>query len=311
MIVSPTDQLTATLFDIQRLALDDGPGIRTNIFFKGCPLQCSWCHNPESYTRDVQLSYSAQLCVQCGLCAEVCQHGVHEFHPGRGQLVHHVAHDKCVGSGECLTVCCYDALHLAGTSYTVDDLLKAVAVDIPYYSIGEGGGVTLTGGEPMLQWRFVDAFLDALEDVHVAIETSGYASASAFEQILSKVDLFLFDIKATSSEKHQQLCGVDNEQILKNLDLLCSSDASVVLRLPLIPTVNDDDEHLRGIASLLERYPSIQYAQIMPYHNLGESKRERFGMAPQADGIPSTGDGQRAKWLNRLSLFGAEKIRCA
>ena len=103
---------------------------------------------------------------------------------------------------------------------------------------------------------------------------------------------------------------MDNEQILKNLDLLCGSQSSVILRLPLIPTVNDDDEHLRGIAGLLDRYQSLQYAQIMPYHNLGESKRERFGMPPQADGIPSPGDGQRAKWLDKLSLFGAENIRC-
>lgn len=310
MTASPTSEQSAVLFDIQRLALDDGPGIRTNLFFKGCSLRCAWCHNPESYVIDTQLAYNASLCVACRLCAEVCKHDVHEFRANRGHLVHHVSHERCVGCGACLSVCCYDALDLVGTSFTVDGLLEVITVDLPYYAIGEGGGVTLTGGEPMLQWQSVDALLDKLENVHVVVETSGYAPAEAFQQILPKVDLFLFDIKATSPEKHLQLCGVDNEQILKNLDLLCSSQSSVILRLPLIPTVNDDDEHLRGIAGLLDRYQSIPYAQIMPYHNLGESKRERFGMPPQADGIPNPGVGQRAKWLDKLSLFGAENIRC-
>lgn len=310
MTESPTDASTAIIFDIQRLALDDGPGIRTNIFFKGCPLSCFWCHNPESYTAATQLAYNEQLCVMCGLCGQVCKYGVHEFPIRDGKMVHVVHHDRCTACGECLRVCCYDALALSGRAYTVDELVEAIRIDLPYYALGEGGGVTLTGGEPMQQWRFVERLIDKLDGIHVAVETNGHAPSEAFEHLLTKVDLFLFDIKASSPSAHQELTGVDNRLILENLNLLCTGGASVVLRLPLIPGANDDDEHLQAVAELLRRYPSIEYAQIMPYHNLGESKRERFGMPSGRGRIPNTSDAQKADWLKRFADFGAHNVRC-
>jgi pyruvate formate lyase activating enzyme len=299
----------AVIFDIQRLALDDGPGIRTNVFFKGCPLDCQWCHNPESISPAPELSFTAALCRGCRRCVEACTHGVHGFVDVDGGVRHLVDHARCAACGACVRACCDDALALAGREYSVDELLKEIETDRPYYAIGEGGGVTLTGGEPMLQAAFVAALLERLDGVHVCLETCGHASADDFRAIAPKLDLVLFDYKATDPETHRRLCGVDNALILANLDLLCSMGCRVALRLPLVPGVNDDDGHLRAIADLLRRYPAIEYAQLMPYHDLGASKAERFGVPTRMTGLPTATAGQKAAWLARLEARGARNVR--
>ena len=308
--MSPTKELSAIIFDIQRCSLSDGPGIRTNVFFKGCPLRCDWCHNPESQTLGPVLAYNPQLCRLCGACVQACHNGVHQIGGSEGEQPHAIDRAKCSNLGACVDdVCCYGALEMVGKRYTVDELAKEIRIDLPYYVIGEGGGITFTGGEPMLQVEFIEACIDRFPGVHMCMETSGFAPSEAFLQILPKIDLFLFDYKLTDIAKHEYYCGTGNELILQNLELLHEHGADIVLRLPIIPTVNDDEGHFRAVASLICRYPRILYAEIMPFHSLGEGKLERFGLNPRMHQYPVPTSQEVESWRTRLKALGVLDIR--
>lgn len=309
MTGSHTDGITGRIFDIQHCSLDDGPGIRTAVFFKGCNLGCRWCHNPESLSAKPMLAYKANMCRFCKLCAEACEFGVHKFSRSGDIPEHQVLFEKCTACGKCVDVCCFDALEMVGKDYTIDDLLREIRIDQPYYSVGEWGGVTFSGGEPMLQFDFIESFIDSCEGIHMCIETAGHVPQIFFQKMISKIDLFLFDYKATDPEKHKELCGVDNELILSNLDFLYRNGASIILRLPLIPGVNDDDQHLQSIADLLKKYPKIPYGQIMPYHNLGVGKQSIYNIDEPVLDLPSASEEQKKIWLNRLKSFGADRIK--
>lgn len=302
----PTE--TAILFDVQHMCLQDGPGVRTGLFFKGCPLRCQWCHNPESYEMGVQLLFNASRCVGCGECAAACPNGA-QISNGKGRRIDR---ERCAACGLCVERCCYNALSLVGRRYTVDELWAEVEGDRPYFgkadAEGDSGGVTLTGGEPMLQFPFVKAFLERRGDTHVCMETSGFAPTEHYLAILPMVDLFLMDYKATNPETHRRLCGQDNFLIRKNLDMLCEAGARLVLRLPLIPGVNDDREHMEGIAALLSRYPAILRGEIMAYHRMGVGKNGQLGMEPALVDQPNASDGQKREWLDALHGLGAKRV---
>ncbi len=309
MTASRTDGPTAVVYDIQRLSLNDGPGIRTAVFLKGCPLRCAWCHNPESWDPEPRLAYTDSLCRLCGECVRVCPTGSHSFPetPG-GAIRHAVDWNTCTACGKCVEACPYDALSLCGREYTVSELYEALKPDFPYFSVGEGGGVTLSGGEPMANVDFLLEFLRRKGSLHVCLETSGQASAEDFRKIAPMVDLFLFDYKATGTLRHRELCGAGSEVILDNLRRLCRSGARVLLRLPLVPGVNDGEDHLRAVAALLDELPELEGAQILPYHALGVAKEARFGLEGRTILFPSPSPGRSEEWLRTLESLGARKV---
>lgn len=311
MIAQHIEKESAIIFDVQRFSLQDGPGIRTTVFFKGCPLRCIWCHNPESFTKQPQLIYHHHLCVNCRQCVNVCPNGAQKEKCIEEQLLHYLDWSKCNGCGKCMTVCNYDALAVAGVEYTPGKLYDQIKGDFLYHELegGDGkGGVTFSGGEPLQNVAFIKAFRGLAPDLHIALETSGYAALQQVKELAEVVDLILFDYKVTDEKKHQSLCGVSNKLILANLDYLCLNGYEVILRLPLIPDVNDDQKHLEGIAALMKKYPQIKKAQIMPYHTLGIHKRDELGLPPQAWGERGADEKTQQKWLAHIKKHGIKNI---
>ncbi len=291
------------IFDIQRGSMHDGPGIRTVIFLKGCPLQCAWCHNPESKAKTKEISFRPESCSACGECVKTCQHAAHRIVEG----VHIYDRSLCMQCGDCVETCSYEALKLAGTEMTVEEVMAILLRDRPFYE-QSGGGLTISGGEPMLQAEFTLGLLRAAkaEGLYTCLDTCGWTSQRSVELILPYVDLFLFDYKATDPETHKRLTGVSNELILSNLDFLVRQGARVRLRCPLIPGINDSQDHLEGIAQLSCRYPELDGVDLMPYHNIGNAKYERYGLENPLPRLITTDETTRQGWLESLHKLGCE-----
>lgn len=295
------------VFDIQRCSLRDGPGIRTTVFLKGCPLRCIWCHNPESYERQTQVAFLPERCTACLRCAEVCEHQAHR-QDSSGQ--HRYDRERCAVCGECIRACPNAALRLVGQEMSAAQVMEEVIADLNFYR-HSGGGMTLSGGEPMAQFDFARELLHEARrmGIHTALETCGQAPAERYEQIFPLVDLFLFDYKATGPEKHKRLTGVDNRLILSNLQHILETGARVILRCPLVPQINDDAEHLRAISSLARRYPNIESVEIMAYHNLGSHKAVQLGSQPRLTGVENTPAALSQVWVDQLHQMGCVKAR--
>lgn len=284
---------TAELINITRYCTDDGPGIRTTVFLKGCPLSCAWCHNPESQNTCREILYSAQKCVSCGRCAAVCPRGCHSVAGGK----HTFSRRLCIACGKCAADCPAQALELSGYARSAEEVFEEVIRDRAFYT-SSGGGVTVSGGEPLLQAEFTAALLNMCRraGIHTAVETSGFGTAAALQAVAEQSDLILFDLKETDEERHLQFTGVPLKPILDNLRSLDSMGVETVLRLPIIPGWNDRQEHLlraKEIAASLEHGTGVQ---VMPYHQLGAYKYAQLGRKYQCENVNEPTKETVAQW---------------
>ncbi len=272
--------MTGNVFHIQRFSLFDGPGVRTVVFLKGCPLHCIWCHNPEGLSFRPQVMYRPDRCIGCMECVKVCPLGCHAEQDG----IHLYDRRACVGCGKCAQVCCSGALSLAGERLEVSQVLEQVLRDKALYE-ESGGGLTLSGGEPLAQAEFAVALLKGAKDVglNTCVETGGYADSRVIREAAAYTDWFYYDYKVTGEELHRKLCGVSGEPILENIAVLEELGARVVLRCPIIPGVNVTSadggaEHIAAIGELARRYDCIREVHLEPYHNLGVTKAQELGL---------------------------------
>ncbi len=292
------------IFDIQKFSIHDGPGIRTTVFLKGCPLHCLWCHNPESQKGVPEIFFTLDKCIGCGWCFKVCPEHCHAME----NEVHTFHRERCRRCGKCTEECYAGSLETAGKKMSVREVLDEVLKDKVFYE-NSGGGMTLSGGEPMHQFPFTLELAKAGKKagLHVAVETCGLAPWSDFETLLPYVDLFLFDLKATDPGKHKALTGVGNQLILENLKKLDEAGASIVLCCPLVPGVNDDEEHLAEIAGWANRLKNVREIVLHPYHPLGVSKCGRLGISSPLDLKEFAPDETVRRW--RETISGATRIK--
>lgn len=297
------------VFDIQRYSIHDGPGIRTVVFLKGCPLRCQWCSNPESQKGAVELEFRSGLCEHYGLCIPACPKGA--IHPNPlaapEEKIDFLRCDLC---GECVRACPTGALHLIGQEYTAEEILQQVLKDEVFYR-RSSGGVTLSGGEPFFQPDFsLELFRLCYErGIHTAVETTGHVEWSVLEKSLPVTDLYLYDIKHLDDQIHRQYTGVSNKVILANLNRFVESGANIILRVPLIPGFNLDEEHLQVVGELASRL-EIEEIHLMPFHQFGRDKYTRLCRPnPMGDmrGLQDTPEGREkidlaVHWVSRSGL---------
>lgn len=288
------------IFDIQRFCVKDGPGIRTTVFVKGCPLNCVWCHNPESKQKEPVLAFDKSKCISCAGCVKACTQGAILT---QGQ----VDRNKCNLCGDCVKSC-VGALEILGEEAQIDEVLKTVLSDKSFYD-NSGGGLTVSGGEPLYSSEFTKQLLQGAkkQGIHTSLETSGFAKWEDLESILPYVDLFLFDIKETDSALHKKYTGVENGLILENLYKLNAAGAKIILRCPIIPGYNDRDEHFKNIAKLSCELENASRIEVLPYHPLGKSKSQLIGQEYQLDITFPTKD-QIQEWIQTISCYTDKKV---
>ncbi|MBW1732417.1 MAG: glycyl-radical enzyme activating protein [Deltaproteobacteria bacterium] len=298
------EDIKGTVFNIQKYSLHDGPGIRTTVFLKGCPLSCKWCSNPESQSRHPEIMIFNTRCIGCGGCVEACLHGAIKM--GEGRIIG-IDREKCDLCYKCTDICPSKALEVTGKIMSVTEVMKVVMQDVLFYA-NSGGGVTFSGGEPLMQHEFLSSLLKAAKksQLHTALDTSGSVSWKWINDIMDDVDLVLYDVKHMNPDMHKKWTGVDNRQILENLEELASrKDPKIWIRIPVIPGFNDTRENIGMLKEFLKDIRADKIS-LLPYHTWGVAKYEKLGLKyPLMDTEPM--DTERCVWIkSELEECGME-----
>jgi pyruvate formate lyase activating enzyme len=264
---------TGIIFNIQKYSIHDGPGIRTTVFLKGCPLSCWWCQNPESQLSGQEMIFWGDRCIGCGVCSTICLFDAIQIKNG----IPITEKEKCILCGKCIEKCPALAREMIGEKLTIEEVIKEIEKDLVFYE-ESGGGVTFSGGEPLKQPEFLEELLNGCREkkIHTAVDTSGYISWEILDKISPKVDLFLYDLKIMDSKKHQKYTGVSNEIILENLKKLSSVHHNIFVRFPVIPGINDDYQNIKETGEFLSSL-KITQVNLLPYHYIGIDKYKRLG----------------------------------
>ncbi len=294
----------ARIFNIQKFSIHDGPGVRTTVFFKGCPLRCFWCSNPESINPDLQVLWDKKACIGCGCCAAACPAAAITMTDARPVF----DYKRCTACSRCFSACPHQALSMAGKQYAVDDVVAVCLEDRLFYE-DSGGGVTLSGGEVMMQPRFVSELLQRLraENIHTALETNGFADAAIFSSVAANADLLLFDVKHYDEEKHRRGTGVSNQPILRNLAQALAMKIPLLVRIPVIRSYSNSLEDAIGFARLLVGL-GIREAQLLPFHQMGESKYAMLGAPYRLAKAKALHKEDLEDFKQMLLIQGMEKV---
>lgn len=290
---------TANIFNIQKFSVHDGPGIRTTVFFKGCPLKCLWCHNPESQNINTQILYDRDKCVLCGTCEKICPKKAIKIENNKL-----TTDESCDCCGQCVIYCIQGARQIAGKVYTVDDVMKEVLKDRVFYE-KSSGGVTLSGGEPLIHIDFVEELLKKLKDnnIHTAVDTCGAVSFENLKRAAKYTDVFLYDIKLMDDEKHVEFIGMSNKLILENIRKLSEIHNNINLRMPIIEGVNGDEEHIIKTIEFIEGL-NISKVNLLPYHDIAKHKYKKLGKVYEDDRMSKPSDEKMQKFKEMFENKG-------
>lgn len=292
--------MTGRVFNIQRFSIHDGPGIRTTVFLKGCTLRCAWCHNPESISPERELACFPNKCIRCGHCVEACETGAMRLEDGKR------VHDRslCRVCGRCAEACYAEAIVMEGREVTAGEVVAEVLKDKPFYDTSSGG-VTLSGGEPLLQAGFCAEVMAQCRErgIHTALDTAACVPWGEFEKVLPFTRLILLDLKLADTERHRQATGAGNELILANARRLGTTGIPLMVRIPIVPGWTDDEANLAAIADFARGLPNLDAVELLPYHRFAEAKYQRLGRAYALQGTPAP----EAVRMARLAAAVAER----